>query len=186
MPRNHEERPTLQNLILMIQIFLKSQKGIYMVAMLIGISNGINAQNVGISNTAITPDASSLLELRSTDSGFLMPRMTLAQRNAIDSPAVGLIIYQTNSSPGYYYFNGSVWGPIEGVDNLGNHQYTQNMETSGNWLSNDGDNEGIYVSSDGDVGVGVSTPSSKLDVNSSTNALRLRAGDVNNGSGGNK
>lgn len=157
-----------------------------MIAMLICLTNEVNAQNVGISSTAITPDVSSILELRSTSSGFLMPRMTLAQRNAIASPATGLIIYQTNSSPGYYYFNGSVWGPIEGVDNLGNHQYTQNMETNGNWLSNDGDDEGIYVSSSGEVGVGVTSPSSKLDVNSSTNALRLRAGDVNNGSGGDK
>lgn len=162
---------------------LKCAAGVGLVV--ISLSSA-NAQNVGISNTTITPDPSSLLELRSTDGGFLMPRMTIAQRNAIASPATGLIIYQTNSSPGYYFYNGTAWGPIEGVDNLGNHQYTQNMETDGNWLSGDGDNEGVYVDNSGSVGIGTASPSSKMDVNSPSNALRLRAGDVNNGSGGDK
>ena len=35
--------------------------------------------------------------------------MTLAQRNAITSPATGLMIYQSNSTPGFYYFTGSTW-----------------------------------------------------------------------------
>src|SRR5678810_43422 len=35
--------------------------------------------------------------------------MTLTQRNAIVRPATGLLIYQTNSTPGFYYYNGSAW-----------------------------------------------------------------------------
>jgi uncharacterized protein (TIGR02145 family) len=57
----------------------------------IGLSN-LNAQ-VGIGTT--TPDASAELDLSANDKGFLPPRMTTAQREAIASPADGLTIYNT-------------------------------------------------------------------------------------------
>jgi hypothetical protein len=60
----------------------------------------------------ISPGASSLLEIRSTSKGILIPRMTLTQRNAIAKPATGLLIYQTNSTPGFYYYNGSAWKAV--------------------------------------------------------------------------
>lgn len=43
---------------------------------------------------------------------MLVPRMTKTQRDAIPTPATGLLIYQTNSTPGFYYFNGSGWTAI--------------------------------------------------------------------------
>jgi hypothetical protein len=66
--------------------------------------------NLGIGTAA--PNASSLLELKSTTKGLLTPRMTQAQRDAISSPAIGLFIYQTNNNPGFYYYNGSSWTPV--------------------------------------------------------------------------
>jgi trimeric autotransporter adhesin len=76
-----------------------------------------HAQNIfpstgsaGIGTT--TPDASSLLEIKSTQKGILIPRMTSAQRNAIVTPATGLLIYQTNSTPGFYYYTGTAWKAI--------------------------------------------------------------------------
>jgi len=57
----------------------------------------------------LTPNASSLLDITSTTKGILIPRMTLTQRNAIVTPAIGLMIYQTNSTPGFYYYSGSAW-----------------------------------------------------------------------------
>ncbi|TDA85852.1 hypothetical protein E0702_17340, partial [Halomonas marinisediminis] len=48
---------------------------------------------VGIGTT--TPDASSALEVQSTEKGLLIPRMTSAQRTAIASPALGLLVYDT-------------------------------------------------------------------------------------------
>ncbi|MCS7074130.1 MAG: tail fiber domain-containing protein, partial [Bacteroidia bacterium] len=68
------------------------------------------AQNVGIGTT--TPNASALLDLTSTTSGFLPPRMTAAQRTAIASPATGLLVYQTDGGAGYYYYDGSSWTMI--------------------------------------------------------------------------
>ena len=60
----------------------------------------------------ITPNASSLLEINSTTKGLLMSRMTKTQRDAIISPATGLLIYQTNSTPGFYYYSGTAWTAV--------------------------------------------------------------------------
>jgi hypothetical protein len=38
--------------------------------------------------------------------------MTKANRDAIASPATGLLIYQTDASPGFYYFDGTTWKPV--------------------------------------------------------------------------
>ena len=56
-----------------------------------------------------TPDASAALDITSTTGGLLVPRMTKAQRGFIDTPATGLMIYQTDGIPGFYYFNGTSW-----------------------------------------------------------------------------
>lgn len=63
---------------------------------------------IAVGSSAV-PNSSSILELTSTSKGFLPPRMTLAQRNAIATPATGLLIYQTDNTPGYYGYNGSAW-----------------------------------------------------------------------------
>src|SRR5258706_15781986 len=62
---------------------------------------------------SITPNTSSLLDVTSTTKGMLVPRMTLIQRDAIASPATGLLIYQTNSTPGFYYFTGTAWTALK-------------------------------------------------------------------------
>ena len=59
-----------------------------------------------------TPNSSSVLDVTSTTKGFLPPRMMASQRDAITSPAAGLIIYCTNcgtngGEPEYY--NGTTW-----------------------------------------------------------------------------
>jgi uncharacterized protein (TIGR02145 family) len=57
-----------------------------------------------------TPDPSAILELESTTKGFLLPRLTKAQREAISSPVLGLTVYCTNCSSGEIsFFNGSIW-----------------------------------------------------------------------------
>ena len=46
-----------------------------------------------------TPDASSVVDLSgNTTRGFLPPKMTTAQMNAIGSPATGLIVYVTSTN----------------------------------------------------------------------------------------
>lgn len=63
--------------------------------------------NIGIGTT--TPNASALLELSSTTRGFLPPRMTNAQRTAIASPAVGLMVYCTDTTEGLYIYKSTGW-----------------------------------------------------------------------------
>ncbi len=72
--------------------------------------SNINAQNVGINTT--TPHVSAALDVESTTKGVLVPRMTLAQRDAISTPSVGLLIFQTDGTSGYYFHNGTGWKAV--------------------------------------------------------------------------
>jgi hypothetical protein len=56
-----------------------------------------------------TDVASSIVTMNSTTKGFLPPRGTNAQRNAIASPAVGLIFYCTDATEGLYIYTSSGW-----------------------------------------------------------------------------
>jgi hypothetical protein len=53
--------------------------------------------------------ASAKMQVESTTQGFLPPRMTQTQRNAIASPAIGLEIYQTDATEGKYIYKSSGW-----------------------------------------------------------------------------
>ncbi|TRX35259.1 ice-binding family protein [Flavobacterium restrictum] len=64
------------------------------------ISPMVNSQ-VGIGTT--TPDASSILDIQSNDKGVLLPRLTTVERDAIGTPANGLIVYNTTTSNFNYY-----------------------------------------------------------------------------------
>jgi len=63
--------------------------------------------NVGIGTAS--PGASNLLELSSTTKGFVLPRMTKVERDAIASPVAGMMIYQTDNMPGLRVYNGTNW-----------------------------------------------------------------------------
>lgn len=63
-------------------------------------------QNVGIGTT--NPDNSAILELYSTTHGFLVPRLTSGQRNAITNPATGLLIYNLDNQR-FEYYTGTQW-----------------------------------------------------------------------------
>jgi hypothetical protein len=64
---------------------------------------------VSINNNGSSPDSSSMLDVQSTSKGVLVPRMTGSQRTGIQSPAVVLLVFQTDTPMGYYYYKGSGW-----------------------------------------------------------------------------
>ncbi len=64
---------------------------------------------VGINQSSIA--ASAVLDVASTTKGALIPRMTTTQRDAISSPATGLLIYNTSLSALQFY-NGSSWDSV--------------------------------------------------------------------------
>ena len=105
----------------------------------------INAQNVAINATGAQPDPSAILDLTASDAGLLIPRMTAAQKAAITSPAEGLMIYQTNGTKGFYFYDGNNWGLV------GNDL----------WAANGND---IYSNNTGNVGIGINSASQKLHI----------------------
>ena len=72
-----------------------------------------NGGSVGIGTAS--PNASAALDVNSTSKGLLLPTMTQTQRNGISNPATGLLIFQTDNTPGFYYFNGSTWAALGGA-----------------------------------------------------------------------
>ncbi|MFH1120705.1 MAG: hypothetical protein V1775_12860 [Bacteroidota bacterium] len=122
------------------------------------IFNGIYAQ-VAINTDGSTSDNSAMLDVKSTDKGLLLPRMTLAQRNAIPSPATGLIIFQTDGPAGLFYNSGTPVVP----------DWKSVGSNDGEWL-NDGTN--IYYIA-GNVGIGIPAPAGKLHVKGTTDVSQL-------------
>lgn len=53
-------------------------------------------------------------------------------------------------------------------DNLGNHTATENLQLNGNYLSGDGDNEGVFVDGSGRVGIGTASPNSSAQLHVSS------------------
>ena len=84
-----------------------------LIVLLIGVKT-ISAQGVAVSATTTTPDASAMLEVNSTAKGFLPPRMTTTQRDAITSPATGLVIYNTTTGC-LNYWRQTAWYEICGT-----------------------------------------------------------------------
>jgi hypothetical protein len=60
-----------------------------------------------VSIGANVTDSSAIVNVTSTNAGVLMPRMTTSQREAIASPANGLLVFDTSTNSFWYY--SSLW-----------------------------------------------------------------------------
>ena len=56
------------------------------------------SQNIGINATGALPDSNAMLDIASTNTGLLIPRMTTAQRDAITNPPNGLQVYNITTN----------------------------------------------------------------------------------------
>ncbi len=81
---------------------------IFIEIITITVSYSLTAQ-VAINTDGSNADASAMLDVKSDTTGLLIPRMTQVQKVGISSPAEGLLIYQTDSVPGFYYFKSGEW-----------------------------------------------------------------------------
>lgn len=77
------------------------------------------------------PNASALLELKSTTRGLLPPRMTTTQKNAIASPATGLVVYDTNLNLLQLY-NGTTWTSVSAVINFATREVPSGLINGSN------------------------------------------------------
>jgi hypothetical protein len=148
------------------QLFLFSF--IFTSSLIFSQANG----SVGIGTT--NPASSAALDISGIDPtntirGFLAPRMTLAQKAAIISPATGLLIYQTDGLTGFWYFDGTVWRQWLGYGwslngNTSTNPATDKVGTKDNqdFVLKTNNTESVRVTSTGNVGIGTATPSTLL------------------------
>lgn len=99
-----------------------------MVAMLIQLLPDLgNSQSLAVNTDGSTANSSALLDVKSTSKGVLIPRMNKTQKNAITSPATGLLVFQNGpDSIGFHYYDGAAWTW------LANSVVPQNWLTVGN------------------------------------------------------
>ncbi len=77
------------------------------------IYNTASSQGVAINTDDSDADASAILDVKSTDQGMLIPRMTSTQRDDITIPATGLMIFDTSEN-GFFYYDGADWVAVGG------------------------------------------------------------------------
>jgi hypothetical protein len=125
------------------------KKSFLLLATIMGFIS-ISYSQVSVTNDGSMPDNSAMLDIKSTDKGMLVPRMTAAERDAITSPANGLLVFVTDDDQ-FYYNEGTPatpnWTVIGGADN--------DWTVSGN---------NIYSGVTGNVGIGTTNPTKKLDI----------------------
>jgi hypothetical protein len=169
-------------------------KIIFLTFCLLAITSiNLLAQNgVSINTDGTSPDASAILDAKSTDKGILIPRVALTATNSatpVSSPAIGLMIYNTatagtppnNVTPGFYFWNGSSWNRFTTGNTVewkldGNSVgAVSTLGTIDNFalpfITNN--TERLRILATGEVGIGTPTPSQRLEV----------AGDINVTSG---
>lgn len=151
------------------------------------LSSGAIAQNVGIGTNA--PNASAKLDITSTNSGLLVPRVSLASTadvTTIPAPATSLLVYNTNagmtsgSGVGYYYWTGMNWTkllsgtlPSSGWDltgNAGTNASTNFIGTTNavDFVTRTNNTERMRMTSGGNLGIGTATPGYRLDLANGT------------------
>jgi hypothetical protein len=129
----------------------------YLIICLLLLTYGcVMAQSVEINPAS---SSSAIISSTSTNKGLLVPRMTDTQRAAIASPATGLMVYQTNGTTGFYFWNGTTWVNLGGSGGTASElqKITEGSNTGWRILGRDAANYG-------DIGVNA------LDLSASTAA----------------
>ena len=88
---------------------------LFIITILMITGYALNAQ-VAINTDGSSANPSAILEVKSTEKGFLPPRMRAVQRDAISSPVAGLVIWCSNcgNNGEMQVFNGTAWTTLTG------------------------------------------------------------------------
>jgi len=87
---------------------------------------------IGIGTKTPAPSAALEITSASNNKGILIPRLSATQKNAIVSPAEGLLVYQTTAPIGFYYYTGTTWKLIANATDLATSSTTTNVATTTN------------------------------------------------------
>lgn len=90
---------------------------IALIFMIICFAVIVNAQSVAINTNGTSADNSAMLDVSSSNKGFLAPRLTTAQRTAIANPANGLLVFDTDTKT--FWFFSTTWKEITNGDGGG-------------------------------------------------------------------
>lgn len=116
--------------------------------------NGTVISNAGGTDL---PHSASILDIRSTNKGILLPRMSTANRDAIASPQPGLLLYNSTSNQ-FNFHDGFSWQQAA----IGNQWNVSGLN---------------YYYNGGNVGIGDDTPDYKLDVAGTTYSSNVIVGN---------
>ncbi len=88
-------------------------KYLIIVALFIGTVPLSYSQGVGINEDSSPADASAILDVSSTSKGMLVPRMATSEREAIASPATGLLVFDNDTESFWFYT--TEWSELGGA-----------------------------------------------------------------------
>jgi len=129
---------------------------------LLNASSQTGSIGIGTSN----PNGSAALEIQSTTKGLLIPRMSTIQRNAITSPATGLLVFD-NTTNSFWFRNATGWVELS--------------DSSNNVWTKNGTN--AYVNVPDNVGIGTTSPQYHLDINKPNPSIGFTDSELNQFSG---
>ena len=121
----------------------------------------ISFSQVGIGTTS--PDASSVLDITATDAGLLVPRLTTTQRDALSSPATGLLIFNTTTKSFQYNFgDGSSvdWYSLDAQSDTSNSSSISGLVTA---------NTGALIAGSGFTSAGLGTGRYRITFSNTAN-----------------
>lgn len=121
----------------------------------------LNAQSVGVGTD--TPNENAALHVHSADGdqGVLVPRLKdaslVAMAATFGTAETGMLVFNVDDGE-FQFWTGTVWETVGASggsgDDLGDHITDTNIVLGGNYLSGDGDDEGITVDASGNVNIG--------------------------------